>query len=356
MAKKDFLIVSDESLNDEGYRVLTDGIDTNSRFEANPIMHYNHERYAQGKAKMPIGKWMELQKVAGGVMIAKPIFDETDPDGMAAKSKFDQGMLNTASLYGEIIELSEDPALMLPGQRYPTVTKMILDEISICDKPGNKNCVRLSYQGRTVQLSADSKQNEAALNSLFYNKTERSTMKNLIVKLNATGSKFGIAALVDTATEADVAGAIDKILAKAAEQETKISTLETEKQNLEVKLTATEAKAAEDRAVLLVDGAEAAGKIVASQKAHFVKLAKLDPESTKQILDGMPAHKSVIDQLDKSGKGGDESKAFLSLSKSDKVKKYDELHKNGGLVALKAEDADVWAALHEAKYGVKPKK
>jgi hypothetical protein len=87
-----------------------------------------------------------------------------------------------------------------------------------------------------------------------------------------------------------------------------------------------------------------------------VKLAKLDPESTKQILDGMPAHKSVIDQLDKSGKGGDESKAFLSLSKSDKVKKYDELHKNGGLVALKAEDADVWAALHEAKYGVKPKK
>jgi hypothetical protein len=218
MAKK-FVVVSDESLNDEGYRVLTDGIDVTSRFEANPIMHYNHERYAQGKAKMPI---------------AKPVFDETDPDGIAAKSKFDQGMLNTASLYGEIIELSEDPALMLPGQRYPTVTKMILDEISICDKPGNKNCVRLSYQGRTVQLSADSKQNEAALNSLFYNKTERSTMKTVILKLNSFKlDAKNIVALADNASEAEIQAAVDKVFVeltqKVADQTTQIQTLTTEK-------------------------------------------------------------------------------------------------------------------------------
>jgi hypothetical protein len=100
------------------------------------------------------------------------------------------------------------------------------------------------------------------------------------------------------------------------------------------------------------EGAVSLGKIVAAQKDHFVKLAKLDFESTKQVLDGMQAHKSVVDQLDK-GTGNGESKSFLSLSKADKVKKYDELHKSGGLAALKAEDYDAFAALNEAKYGKK---
>src|SRR5258706_13925033 len=106
----EFLVVSDDSVNDYGFRVLTSGIDV-SRFEKNPILLYVHERYAEGKAKMPLGKWEATQKTSDGRLLAKPIFDEKDEDGVKLKSKFEGGFINCASIGVEPIEWSEDPDL-----------------------------------------------------------------------------------------------------------------------------------------------------------------------------------------------------------------------------------------------------
>ena len=352
--EEDFLIVSDESINDQGFRVLTAGIDT-TFFEKNPIMLYVHERHAEGKAKLPVGKWENLSKTGDGKMIAKPIFDEDDEFSVKMMKKWRKGMLNMASIHGEIIEWSEDPALMLAGQTYPTITKLLLREISFADLGSNLNCVRLSYKGKAIQLNADA-DNTEVLKSLFYsNKNDRS-MKNVIAKLNST--KLGIS-LADNANEGDVILAVDKVLGRHAElstqlaaKETEIENLNNEKAALTLKITEAENKAKDDNAMVLVEAALSSGKITAKQKDQYVKLAKSDYATTKEILDGMQAHQSVGSQINLNGNSGDLSLA----SDDDKVKKYDELFKNGKLASLKASDFNAFAELHKAKYGKEPRK
>jgi len=349
----DFMVVSDESLNDQGFRVLTEGIIT-THFEKNPIMLYVHERFAEGKAKFPVGKWEGLTKTSDGKLIAKPVFDDDDEDGVKLKSKYAKGMINMASIHGEIIEWSEDPALMLPGQIFPTVTKLLLREISMADLGSNLNCVRLSYKGKAIQLNADA-DNTEVLNSLFYSHKNDRSMKNVIAKLNST--KLGIS-LADNANEGDVILAVDKVLGKNAElstqlaaKETEIETLNQEKNALTQKITDAENKAKDDNAIVLVEAALSAGKITAKQKDLYVKLAKSDYATTKEALDSMQAYKSASSQLSLSADAVD----MNSLSEVDKVKKYDELFKSGKLASLKSSDYNAFALLHKAKYGKEPK-
>ena len=57
-------VISDESVNRYGYRVLTAGIDT-AQFEKNPIMYYLHDRLQYGESKprvMVIGRWDNVRK------------------------------------------------------------------------------------------------------------------------------------------------------------------------------------------------------------------------------------------------------------------------------------------------------
>lgn len=131
-------IVSDESINSYGFRVLTAGIDT-SRFLKNPIGLFNHsDEWMDDNYAGPIAKWSDL-KIEGGQLLATAEFDIDDPKGKIIANKVDKGFLNAASIGFRVIETSEDPELMLPGQRYATVTKCQLIEISIVYVPSNEN-------------------------------------------------------------------------------------------------------------------------------------------------------------------------------------------------------------------------
>ena len=68
------------------------------------------------------------------------------------EKKIKKGILNTASAGLKPIEESEDPALMLPGQTYPTITKSKLKEASITDIPGNGNAIKLFGEEVIVTL------------------------------------------------------------------------------------------------------------------------------------------------------------------------------------------------------------
>jgi len=139
-------IVSDESINAYGFRVLTSGIKLKS-FKANPIMLFNHSSFSWGADVYngPIGRWENL-KVEDGALKADSVFDVNDPKGKLIGDKVENDFLRAASIGFKILKVSEDPADMIPGQTRGTVTECELVEISVVDLPANKNALALYDQ------------------------------------------------------------------------------------------------------------------------------------------------------------------------------------------------------------------
>ena len=143
------LVLSEESLNRYGTRILTKGIKLDS-FAKNPVMFYNHDR-----TKLPIGKWESVKKT-DGKLTATPAFDVGDEFAKEVKRKFEEGYINSASIGILVLGTSNEPELMLQGQTIPTITKCELLEASIVDIPANANAVKLyhkSTNGEILELS-----------------------------------------------------------------------------------------------------------------------------------------------------------------------------------------------------------
>lgn len=129
-------VVSDESVNSYGMVTLTAGIDT-SRFEQNPVMFYMHERATI------VGRWENIRK-EDDKLLADAVFDDTTPIGKQVKDQVEKGFLRAASIGIEIVERKTIKGV-------DTVTKCILNEISIVDVPANENALKLYRRnGRNV--------------------------------------------------------------------------------------------------------------------------------------------------------------------------------------------------------------
>lgn len=136
-------ILSDESINDRGYRILTSGIDL-SRFKKNPVMLWMHRRddgwdFSQ---VLPIGKW-ENVRIEDGKLLAEPVFDENDKFAMLIKNKVENDLIRGCSIGVNPVEFSTDSKDLEKGQTRATITKCEIYEASIVDMPSNKNTVRL---------------------------------------------------------------------------------------------------------------------------------------------------------------------------------------------------------------------
>lgn len=129
-------VVSDESVNSYGMVTLTAGIDT-SRFEQNPVMFYMHERATI------VGRWENIRK-EDDKLLADAVFDDTTPIGKQVKDQVEKGFLRAASIGIEIVERKKIKGV-------DTITKCILNEISIVDVPANENALKLYRRnGRNV--------------------------------------------------------------------------------------------------------------------------------------------------------------------------------------------------------------
>lgn len=182
--------LSDSSVNDYGTRVITSGINLD-RFKSNPIMLWMHRRddggWLEAEAPLPIGRWENI-RIEGDDLIADAVFDEADEFALKIQSKVDQKILNTASVGLSIIELSEDPAIMLQGQTRATISKSELVEASIVDIPGNKNAVRLYNKGAALKLSLPDMQTSLP----EINQNPINTMKKItLLSLAAIAAFFG---------------------------------------------------------------------------------------------------------------------------------------------------------------------
>lgn len=242
MSNKHTFLVSDESVNSYGFKVLTNGIDT-TRFETNPIMLYMHER------PHIIGKWENIRK-ENGQLFADAIFDHEDPTAKEIAGKVERGFLKCASIGIGRTNLADG-----------VVSTCELFEISIVDIGSNGNALRLYTDTEsTIQL----KLNEISISD------------SLTAVLNSPG-----------ATQTQVLEKVKDLLTLNKEYKTKLDSVAT---------------AQEQEAIYLVDEAINRGLIKVNYRDNHLRLFKEDFNKARiELADLFPFKRvSFLELIDKA--------------------------------------------------------
>ncbi len=319
-------VLSDESINSYGFRVLTAGIALD-RFERNPIMLWNHTRSIRDDSEtmLPIGKWVNI-RVEDGRLIADAVFDEKDEFAIKIAGKVEQGIINMASIGFVVNEESDKSELLLPGQTRKTVTKCTLLEVSIVDIGSNSNAVALyDKEGNIMELSAGGQCAVGLINN---------ESKNKSMDLKEIAKILG---LREDATEAEIKEKLNDL-----NQGRKDEAANSRIRELEEKLRQMEAEKAvqEKKAITtLVDAAVKAGKITVEKKQHFVELGvKVGVDSLTETLSCM---NPAIRPTDVIG------------HHSTPQKKFSEMDENE-LKELRDNDRTVYCELYRREFGIEP--
>ena len=252
--KKTF-VLSDESVNSYGFRVLTSGIDLRD-FMNNPVMLRNHE----GEA---IGFWENI-RVKDGKLLAEPAFSESDPLAVQTAGKVADGTLKAASIGIEDAVFTMDAKYKLEGQDLGTVTTCKLFEASIVEFPSNNNALVLYHNRKPITLSRASLE-DYEVNHLFTNRNQ----------IKMTKETLQLLSLNDDATATDVHNAIVTLLNKLQSNENSLN----------------QYRDARDTEVL--NNALALGKITFGQVEDFRLLLAKDFHTTKKLLDNTPVSDKV---------------------------------------------------------------
>jgi regulator of replication initiation timing len=306
--------VHDESLNTYGFWLLTEGGDLTD-FMKNPICLWNHvESWRDEKNTiLPIGIWKDIKVLSDGSIEMEAEFDEDDDFALKIKKKVDKKMLRATSIGVRIIEWSEDPKYIKPGQLRATAIKWKLREVSIVDIPSNKNAVMLGdtaihfydVDGKVMNFSDGDKN---VLPLLFDNKEK----PVLNMELKEINKSLG---LPETANLADVQLKLSSVMAE---------NVSLKAENDAFRKVETDKKAAAIETTL--SDAVKAGKIAEPQKAVFRSLLNADFENGNAALQAMNTQVTLSDfsgGANPSGKGGlvRDEKGMLRLN----GKTYDEL-------------------------------
>ena len=330
-------VVTTSALNCYLFRVLTSGGDIGP-YANNALVLWMHQR-ATGNSKdqiLPLGNGVDL-KFEGDELTCYLEFDENDPFAMQVYNKYENGTLNMLSLGAKPLELSDDPSLKLPGQQGPTVTKWLLLEISCVDigaNPEALGCQLYDADDNKIEMASLT---EDSLIKLFgslspqTSKPENTDNMKLIQLSGASLTGILLALkLEETATEVDVQKKVADLVQLNAAQGTTITTLTASESDLKKQLN--------DAAELALSGKiegviTAAGKkILPAQVENYRTLLKLNFDGTKAIIESLPSVDSVAETINKKKTTSDKA---VELT-------YDELDRKGMLIALKAENPELF--------------
>ncbi|TAN18821.1 MAG: hypothetical protein EPN37_04475 [Chitinophagaceae bacterium] len=314
-------ILSDSSLNKYGFRILTEGADL-EQFKKNPIMLFMHTRsFKDSKDQvLPLGNWDDIE-VKDGTISAVPVFDDNDEFAMKIADKVESGIFRMASAGVEPLSFTDNPKLILPGQKLATVDKWKMYEASIVDIGANDNALALYSNGNLINLNTGG-------------------ISAFIPQLKKE-KKMDLTALISSLELAKDTNP-DEVLQMAV---TKLVALNTENVSLKAKINDLEKKQNEERITRLLDTAVAQGKIITNQKDFYAKLAANDFETTQKLIESIPAYKTVKEQLDEKGKKSNDK--LFSLS-------WDELDKGDKLAELKSGYPEVYMEKFKEKFGKEP--
>lgn len=312
--------ISDETLNCYRTWVKTDGVIL-EQFQKNPVMLWMHWR------GMIIGLIKNI-KVENGEITGEPYFDEVREESKMAKQQWEKGSLRMGSPNFEVIETSDDPALLKEGQTRPTITKCKLLEFSMVDIGGNDNNIRLSYSGKELKLSEGDDCSVLPL------------LKNPIVKLNNNNEMnqelMSIALMLGMPAESTLAD-VQKQVNVLLEHKKTNEELRNEIKTLEDRLEGMQLSGI----TAMVDEAVRAGKFTADKKDHFVELGKkIGSESLKLTLDSMSSSMKPSALIDKSP-------APIS---EKQYKSWGEVPEED-LKLLRKENPELYKKLYKAEFG-----
>lgn len=309
-------IISTPRLNSYGSRVLTEGIDL-EQYSKNPILLYMHRRGSRND--MPIGI-MENLRVEGDTLYGTPHFDEDTEEERNISKKWDRGTLRMLSAGLDVIEWSEDPALLVAGQTRPTVTKSKLIEVSVVDIGSNDDAlqVNLYREGKLLTLAAGEENPDLPLlkvnePTLLENDNEPTTNKKRMEKILL---KLGLA---PTATEDDAVAAISK--------------LQDEHSSLNLA-----------RIGDAVESAIKEKRITPDKKDKYLNLGKqIGYDGLKELFADMPAAVKPLDLVKPTG-GGASSTATLKWETASAAQ----------LAELRENDREEYMRLYREHFGFEP--
>jgi hypothetical protein len=335
-------VISSSKVNTKGFAVDPLGIDL-SEYEKNPLMLWMHQR-PKGKSKdevLPIGNWVDL-KIENGKLTGVPAFDESDSFAMQLFHKVENGTLRMASA-------GLKPKLWQVINGVKTLVKSIASEISLVDIGSDPDALAVVLYNESDELIHLSDDFFSSLNL----DTKPKSIKMELIQLKAS-EILPLVKLGEGATEEEAVAKVTEILTLAETQAAEIVTLKAEKEAVEVKLSEKETEletlekeTKQKEIITLVDTAVAERRITADQKPHFVKLAAVDFDGTKAVIESMPANPTVKSQMINLKE--DEKTELIKLG-------WDNLDKSGKLPELKKNDPETFNLLYKNKFGKDYKK
>ncbi|MBR4199246.1 MAG: HK97 family phage prohead protease [Bacteroidales bacterium] len=311
-------VLSDESVNCYGYRVLTDGIDT-SQFERNPVMLYSHDT-----ERLPIGRWTNIRK-EDGRLLADADFDLNDPFAAQIADKVENGIIRCCSIGFEIVSLSDSADLMLPGQRQSTVTGALLLECSVCVIGANRNAMVLKRTGTDETLQAG---------DILHLSMEISLEKNNNMDEQNNTLEQKVAALEQQLQE--VGNEKATLSQQKSELETKVAELESQVADLSGKLEAQH----KAEIAKLIDGAVGDGRIAEGQRPCWEALMAADFENASAALAELKAPTSLSAMMQGRTQHGE-----------NLAQEWDEADRQGRLAEIKQGDPDRFKQMYKARFG-----
>jgi hypothetical protein len=281
--------LSDESINESGYRILTSGIDI-SQFKKNSVMFYNHHRSDDwnNQQGLPIGIWKKIRK-EGAELVAEEEIDLEDDFALKISKKVEKGHLKATSIGIRVLEVSTDPKYLEKGQTRPTVTKCKLLEASIVDIPRNGNALVKLY------MTNDKGEEEVVELGMEGSIEKLNTILPIIKSTNKLNMKtvLGFLKLKEDASEAEVLAAITQVKNNSIQ-------LAQENDALKAKIKKAEDEQVKSKNEALVDKAISDKKITAADRDTWVGLAEGNYDNTKKALDGMTGFAKLSDTIENS--------------------------------------------------------
>jgi Mu-like prophage I protein len=271
-------VLSDSSVNEYGFRLLTSGYQLAS-FQKNPIGYYMHRR-----EEGIVLKW-ENVRIEEDKVLGTPVINLSNGRGAQTCDEAENGFLNAASVgHIVVLEYSTDPAQMLPGQTGPTITKWYNKECSLVDIPGNCNALTRLY---------DAQENELNLVDLGIGSKHVITT----ISQNTISELAGILLLDNAADEQVIVAEIKNLAAKTVVLELENKTLRNEKTNLQLQLDELTQAQNKFEITALLDRALEDKKLTVSLRNQLAVDYAANPEGLKSLLAVMPAYRSIAEHL-----------------------------------------------------------
>ncbi|HLO59050.1 MAG TPA: hypothetical protein VK172_14765 [Lentimicrobium sp.] len=335
--KHTFIFTDEKVLNSYGFRVMTSG-GRFEQFNANPLILWMHRRPNKYNDKnadndvFPIGLGSNV-RIKDGQGLVDVEFDEKDPFAQKIAQKVESGIVRMASAGIDPITWTEDPKMLLEGQKCATLAEWNLVEISIVDIGSNPMALKLYNANKElIELTAGNQHDFIPL----LKKEPKTQTKNMefLAQVAVLLGKQPDAAL-DSVTKA--LNERLQLAAKAEEYKLKYETLVNEV-----------AQATEKTIISLVDAA-VDRKITADEKDFYVKLGKDSGiDALKAVLERLPAIKTskqiILGKEGPSGSGEKEIKTFSDL-KEQGMQAIELCRKN---------EPEKYKNLFKAEYGYEP--